>query len=283
MDGHDPLRQGADTGRIPGGNGPHADLVLVVGFGGAGKGGGGHGRLEGLRRQGGGSDGHGLESMVMDPRLSGHADEIGREPPVHVGIDEERHLPVRHVGHRREGRFQGIHGKGDVAPVEISPHQGMVRLRGKEGVVVGAVRLDLDPRPDPRQGVVQNTHDLGGAPQGIGILKGLRTFRFEIRPGCPGRQELPDSRGDVNLPREGFGLPDGGMVVVGLALKGMDAQGGSADRRIQDMVRPVEDDGGNPGHDGGPVDHGQRLLQLEGIGFQLRLSQRLPAGMRSPR
>ena len=62
--------------------------------------------------------------------------------------------------------------------------------------------------------------------------------------------------------------------MVGLALKGMDAQGGGADCRFQDIVRPVEDDGGNPGHDGGPVDHGQRLLRLEDIRLQVRLPQR---------
>ncbi len=105
MDGHDPLRKSADTGGIPGGNGPHADLVLVMGFGGTGKGGGRHGRLEGFRRQGRGRDGHGLEPMMMVPRLSGHTDKIGRKPPVHVGIDEKRHLPVRHIGYRGEGRF----------------------------------------------------------------------------------------------------------------------------------------------------------------------------------
>ncbi len=159
--------------------------------------------------------------------------------------------------------------------VKISPHQGTVRLRRKEGIVVGAVGFDLDPGPDPCQGVVQNAHDLGGAPQGIGILEGLRTFRFQVPPGCLGRQKRPDSCRDGNLPREGFGLPDGGMVVMGIALQGMDAQGRGAGRRIQNMVRPVEDDGGNPGHDGSPVDHGQRFLQFEGIGLQFRLSQRL--------
>ena len=113
--------------------------------------------------------------MVVEAGLPGHADEVGRKPPVDVGIDEQRHLPVRHVGHRGQRRLQGIHGKGDMAPVEVPPRQRPVHPLGKEGIVVGAVRLDLHPRPDPGQGVGQNPQDLRGAAQGIGILEGLRT------------------------------------------------------------------------------------------------------------
>ncbi len=143
-DGQDGFRQLDDAQGIAGGDGAHADLVLVVRFGAAAEDAGGHGELQGFGGQGGSGNLHGFEAVMADLIGAGAGDEIGGEAVVGVRVAEQGHLAVDQVGDVGDGDFEHVHGHAGVAAVEVSAVEDVAGVGVEEGIVVGAVDFGFE-------------------------------------------------------------------------------------------------------------------------------------------
>ena len=179
MDGDDPFRERADSAGIPRRDRSHADLVLIVRLGGTGERRRRHGFLQGFGGKCRRRDGHGFKAVLQSHFPPIGPDQVARQSPIGLGIDQEHHLTVAQVGYGSQRRFQPVHGKGDMTPVKIAAHQNPARLGIENGIVVGRIGLRLHPFFDPDQGIVQNSQHLRRAAQGVRVLQRLRRPIFQ--------------------------------------------------------------------------------------------------------
>ena len=58
-----------------------------------------------------------------------HTRQVRRQAVAVAAIDQQRHLPVEQIGQIGHGVFHAVHGKGDVAAVEVTAVQDRARRR----------------------------------------------------------------------------------------------------------------------------------------------------------
>jgi len=206
------------------------------------------------------------------------ADQVRRKTAVHVRVDHEGHLAVRHVRGGGQGRLERIHGQRDMPAVEVPAHEHDTCFRVDERVVIGAVRLYFDPPGHPPDRVVEHAEYLRRAAERIGVLEGFQSRCLELR-GIGFRLQQPGNNPrDAVLPGMGFCPCDCGVVVVRVAHEGMYRQCRGGNQCVHDLARPVDSESRDAGHDRCPVHHGERLFRRKHVGRETLALQRLGRG-----
>ncbi len=67
---------------------------------------------------------------------SRYTHKIFRQPAAELRVHQQQNLAVCHIGNRCQGGLQTVHGKSDMAAIEIAAHKRLARGRIKNRIVV---------------------------------------------------------------------------------------------------------------------------------------------------
>ncbi len=187
--------------------------------------------------------------MVDGGALAGHAGQVGRQALAVAGVDQQRHLAVQQVGEVGHRVLHAVHGKGDVATVEVAAMQHTLAFGVDDGVVVGAVQLILDAVAEERQRVRQHADHVRRAADRITVLQAL-AVAFQLAGvlqvlAQPGRHVL---HAGMRLHRE-----QGFVEVVVVAVQRERGQRRDARDQARQVIGAVPGQAGQAGHYRGAV------------------------------
>ena len=88
--------------------------------------------------------------------------QVRVQQPVKTALGED--------ARRGDGRAHHLQREGQRRPLEVGAGDDLVIVGEKEGIVAGAVQLDLELGARPFERVLGGAYHLGGGPQGIRVL-----------------------------------------------------------------------------------------------------------------
>ena len=207
-----------------------------------------------------------------------HRHQVLGEARSRRGVTQEHELALEDLGGVGQLDLQAVGGVGDVAAVEVAAVEDVVGLGAQDGVVVGAVELDLDGGGRLLQDLDEDADHLGRAAHRVRILD---LAGAERRPRARAQGGAHPAR-VAHRARVRLGEEQPLVEVRGLTAKQERRPGGERRVGAHEGLGARQAQRDQRGHDAGAVHDRERLLGRERDGREPDRGQGVAGRARPP-